>query len=116
VLEALRLGACDYLAKPIRVQLLFGMLQRHLGVRFVAESPQPAAHARAGVVEPDRRRDIGVRLQSAITMGDIGAIQALGERLSGGTPAEVALGEQIGRLARDFDFDGLGELADSLTA
>jgi hypothetical protein len=91
------------------------MLQRHLGVRLISESQPPAAHAEAGVVEPGRRRDIAARLESAITIGDIAEIQALGERLVGsGNPAEAMVGEHIGRLARDFDFGGLAELAAQL--
>jgi hypothetical protein len=31
-----------------------------------------------------------------------------------GSPAEAAVGERINRLVTNFDFDGLGELVDSL--
>jgi len=31
-----------------------------------------------------------------------------------GSPAEAAVGDRINRLAMDFDFEGLGELAESL--
>ncbi len=38
-------GCVDYLSKPVRAELLFAMLQRHLGVRFVSET-EPASRAR----------------------------------------------------------------------
>ena len=34
-------GCVDYLAKPVRAQQLFGMLQTHLGARFVSDDARP---------------------------------------------------------------------------
>ena len=106
-------GCVDYLSKPIRVELLFGMLQKHLGVKFVSDSgdrpghePQPA--------DLDRRLEVAARLRSAVALGDVTEIQDLARHLLQGAPAEVAFGERISRLAMNFDFDGLNELADSM--
>ena len=106
-------GCVDYLSKPIRVQLLFGMLQRHLGVRFVSATDHPAAREER-LTDTDRRGQIATRLRDAIAVGDVTEIQALAQRLLAGDTGEAAVGERINRLAMNFDFEGLGKLADSL--
>jgi hypothetical protein len=68
----------------------------------------------ASVATLDRRSDIGGRLRSAISLGDVGAVQELARHLMNGTAAEVAVGERINRLMTNFDFDGLSELVESL--
>ena len=108
-------GCVDYLAKPVRVQQLFGMLQTHLGARFVSRTPSAEIPA-ADVATLDRRVEIGGRLRSAISLGDVGAIQELARHLMAGSGAEAAVGERINRLMTNFDFDGLTELVDSLEA
>lgn len=108
-------GCVDYLAKPVRVQQLFGMLQTHLGARFVSRTPSAEIPA-ADVATLDRRVEIGGRLRSAISLGDVGAIQELARHLMTGSRAEAAVGERINRLMTNFDFDGLTELVDSLEA
>ena len=106
-------GCVDYLAKPVRAQQLFGMLQTHLGARFV--SPTASAVTRAAdVATLDRRVEIGGQLRSAISLGDVGAIQDLARHLMNGTTPEAALGDRINRLVTSFDFDGLSELVNSL--
>jgi CheY-like chemotaxis protein len=108
-------GCVDYLSKPIRVQLLFGMLQTHLGVRFVSASGEPAVReARLG--DTDRFGQIAARLREAVALGDVTEIQQLAHRLMAGDTGEAAVGERINRLATNFDFEGLGQLADSLGA
>jgi CheY-like chemotaxis protein len=108
-------GCVDYLSKPVRAQLLFGMLQAHLGARFVNASC-PVASGEARVLEIERRVEIAARLRSAVALGDIGEIQALASGLLAGGSGATAIGERINRLASQFDFDGLGALADSLAA
>jgi hypothetical protein len=66
------------------------------------------------VIDVDRGAEIGTRLRSAVALGDVSDIHELAQVLRGGDVAEVALGERINRLAMNFDFDGLAELADSL--
>jgi PAS domain S-box-containing protein len=106
-------GCVDYLSKPIRVPMLFGMLQRHLGVRFERAPDRPGARE-APLPASDRRGQIAARLREAIAVGDVTEIQALAGRLAAGDGGEPAVGERISRLAMDFDFEGLGRLADSL--
>jgi CheY-like chemotaxis protein len=106
-------GCVDYLSKPVRAELLYGMLQAHAGVRFVSdrESPLPAGEPLAVV---ERRSEIGGQLRSAIALGDVSAIHQLAATLMKGSRAESALGERIHRLITIFDFDGLSALVDSL--
>ena len=62
-------GCVDYLSKPVRAQLLFGMLQTHLGVRFVSGGDQPAprrcARDRPGSPRRGRRPASRARSRSA---------------------------------------------------
>ena len=106
-------GCVDYLSKPIRAQLLFGMLQTHLGVRFIRSS-DPSAAGVPGLADVDRRAEIAARLRNAVALGDVSDIQDLAQDLLEGGTAEVSVGERITRLATRFDFDGLSELADWL--
>ena len=106
-------GCVDYLSKPIRAQLLFAMLQTHLGVRFVSGSDHPSPRD-AAPIDVDRRVEVAARLRNAVALGDVSDIQELARQLMAGDPAEAAVGERINRLAINFDFDGLSELADSL--
>ena len=62
----------------------------------------------------DRRVEIGARLRSAVALGDVSDIQELARHLLKGDIADIAVGERINRLAAEFDFNGLSELADSL--
>jgi CheY-like chemotaxis protein len=106
-------GCVDYLSKPVRAQLLFGMLQRHLGVRLVSGSDQPAPRD-PRLIDADRRIAVATRLRNAVALGDVSDIQELAQHLMAGDTAEAAVGERITRLAMNFDFGGLGELADTL--
>ena len=106
-------GCVDYLSKPIRVQLLFAMLQTHLGVKFVSEGDYRSSRDQ-GPTDADRLEAIANRLRSAVAVGDIRDIHDLARDLLAGGVAEVAVGRRINRLAMNFDFDGLGRLADSL--
>jgi PAS domain S-box-containing protein len=108
-------GCVDYLSKPVRAQLLFGTLQAHLGAKFVSAS-SPSASGEASVLELERRVEIAAQLRSAVALGDVGEIQMLASSLMAGGPAAAAIGDRINRLASQFDFDGLGALADSLAA
>jgi hypothetical protein len=103
----------DYLSKPVRVELLFGMLQNHLGARFVSER-QPAAAREADVNTFGRRAEVGSRLRGALALGDVGDMQDLARHLLQGSAAEATLGQRIQHLVTHFDFDGLQELVDSL--
>ena len=106
-------GCVDYLSKPVRAESLFGALQTHLGVRFVwGEEPPAAADAR--LADAERQAGIAARLRDALALGDVGEIQRLAQDLMSGGEADAVFGQKINRLVTNFDFDGLGELADWL--
>jgi PAS domain S-box-containing protein len=114
VRQTARLAGCvDYLSKPIRAPLLFAMLQRHLGAKFVSDS-DPVEQLEPTFADIDRQVELGTRLRNAVALGDVGGIQDLANTLMKGTAAEAAVGERINRLAMNFDFEALSELADSL--
>jgi CheY-like chemotaxis protein len=106
-------GCVDYLAKPVRAQSLFAMLQTHLGVRFVS-GRENASSPGSRAIAIDRRAEVSASLRNAISIGDVSEIQRLAQDLMRGDTAEVTLGERINQLAMHFDFDGLRQLADSL--
>ena len=108
-------GCVDYLSKPIRAELLFGLLQTHLGVRFVSGGDHHPGGAAAGPAEVTHRVELAARIRSALALGDIGEIQAIGRQLAEGDSGDAPLGERIARLAAAFDFEALGELADALS-
>jgi response regulator RpfG family c-di-GMP phosphodiesterase len=107
-------GCVDYLSKPVRARLLFAMLQTHLGVRFVSGSDQRSPQD-SRPVDLDRRVEVAARLRHAVALGDVSGIHELARELIAGEGGAAAVGERINRLAIDFDFDGLGDLADSLS-
>jgi CheY-like chemotaxis protein len=109
-------GCVDYLSKPIRAQLLFGMLQTHLGVRLISGSEPRGSSAAEPAVGIDGGAEIASRLRQAIALGDVSDLQALARQLAAGESSAASMGERINRLAMNFDFDALRELAESLEA
>jgi PAS domain S-box-containing protein len=115
--EAAREAGCvDFLAKPIRAELLFAALQRHLGVALVPAAAMSAATAPlAAFGAPADRVALGRRLRAAAALGDISAIDTLARELAADA-ATIALARQLADLKSAFDFDGLRRLADWLEA
>jgi CheY-like chemotaxis protein len=106
-------GCVDYLSKPVRAESLFAMLQMHLGVRFVTVA-DPTSPGEFHLTDAAQRSKIAARLKQAVALGDVSEIQALVHDLKTGEVAEAVIGQRIGRLINDFDFEGLSELAASL--
>jgi hypothetical protein len=65
-------------------------------------------------LDDNRRLEVATRLRDAVGLGDVTDIHQLADHLMRGNAAEIAVGERINRLATDFDFAALSELADSL--
>ena len=91
------------------------MLQVHAGARLVSATEASSRPDRRAM-ETERRSAVAQRLREALVIGDVTDIHALVRVLLAGDLAEVAVGEQMNRLATNFDFGGLHELADSLSS
>jgi PAS domain S-box-containing protein len=116
---AMEAGCVDYLPKPVRAESLFAALAVHLNVQFVSHDAPPAVAAPVAepvVTDPARRQTIAARVREATTVGAVSDLEQLAQELSGGDPGEAALGQRIARLAANFEFSGLNELAESLAA
>jgi CheY-like chemotaxis protein len=117
--EAARQAGCiDFIPKPVRAEVLYGLLRRHLGLTFVAGPSEPGAGLPPGmpamvVNAPPHAAGVARRLRAAAGVGDVGAIEAMVEELRGDR-ARGGLGQRIADLKADFDFDGLLRLADWL--
>ena len=114
--EALEAGCADYLPKPFRAEQLFALLQTHLGVRFVSGTSPDRQPLVVELHDPVRRAAVQRRLADALTIGSVTDLEHLAGELGDGSADEVAVGQQIARLASDFDFEGLQRLNDALAA
>jgi PAS domain S-box-containing protein len=124
-------GCVDFVAKPVRAEVLYSALQRHLGVAFAAGqgpaeagprgSPDREAAVSAAAVEttatarplPAGARAAARQLRAAAAVGDVAALDDLATDLAA-DPALAELGERVAQLKAEFDFDGLRRLADWL--
>jgi PAS domain S-box-containing protein len=112
--KAIIAGFDDFLGKPFRASELIGKLQQHLGIEFVYNARESKMESDGGggaaetIVLPE---DASEDLRKALKIRNLTAINAIAARLSADA-ATAAAGEEIGRLARAFDFSSLGELAD----
>jgi CheY-like chemotaxis protein len=109
--EAAREAGCvDFLAKPVRAELLYAALQRHLAVTFVPVAPAVRAPLPAAVIEiPADAPAIGRKLRAAAEIGDVVAIGGIAEALRSTGASELA--RQIADLNVALDFDALVQLA-----
>jgi DNA-binding response OmpR family regulator len=107
-------GCTDYLPKPVRAESVFAALQEHLRVRFVVDQQTQAASDAPVVSDASRRSGIARRLSEAVGIGSVTDLERLAQELAEGPEAEAVLGHRIARLAAEFDFESLRELAGSL--
>jgi PAS domain S-box-containing protein len=113
VREAARQAGCiDFVPKPVRADVLFSKLRQHLGVEFV---PARAAAPAEPVPELPLVDGIATRLRDAAVLGDVSALDALARVLAvAADSGQQALGAQILRMTREFDFAALQDLAAAL--
>jgi signal transduction histidine kinase/DNA-binding response OmpR family regulator len=117
-------GCIDYLPKPVRAETLFAALQKHCDVRFeresgatvASESGGASASSGSGVSGFTERRGLARQIADAVTIGSITDLESVAADLQTGTAEEITLGQRIARLASEFDFERLRELADALAA
>jgi len=76
--------------------------------------PSAATKGDSGMLPPEIAREIAGRLRDAVEVGDVMEMAEIASELSGTNDVSRPYGEEIGRLAESFDFDGLIKLAKRL--
>jgi len=80
-----------------------------------AGEPETAAGAAQAVPLPaELAREIGQRLREALEAGDVTELQAIGDELLSRNDMGARYGEEIQRLAAEFDFDKIADLAEKI--
>ncbi len=72
-----------------------------------------AAAGGAATVQLELPKEITERILAAADMGDVTQIKSIAEELISESDAMKPFGEKLGRLAEDFDFDGIQTLMDA---
>jgi len=113
-------GFDDFIGKPFHASEVFTKIGRSLDLRFVeSESPPQSKDESAEQAEALSGEAAGVvanRLEEAIRLKNLSALNALAAELSAESTAANPIGERIANLARSFDFKGLTRLAQELGA
>ena len=106
----------DFIGKPLRASELFNKIERHLKLQYIEEpSPdEPTPDESVVVVPSELVSEVVRRLREAVEVGNITKLNELANELIERGPETEACGNQIMRLGKAFDFDGLLALADSL--
>ena len=109
-------GFDAFLGKPFSDRQLFDLIAALLGVRFEAiPLTKPAPATTPTTPWPHQLADVTARrIRDAVTVGDVSSLFQLVEELSNQAEAPVEDVENIARMARVFDFDGLATLAKRL--
>jgi len=118
--RVLSAGCDDFVRKPFREAEIFGILTKHLGVRFVYEEisppgakPAAAAASSMDVLTPAARTALPAGwvadLQQATVKADLDRILTLIDQIRGENPA---LADVLADLARDFEYRKILVLTD----
>jgi CheY-like chemotaxis protein len=106
-------GCAAYLAKPVRAEALFAALKTHLGLVFVrGDVNEPLA---TPITSAARYAGLVSRLRDAIAIGAVSDLEAIVDELNAGDDSDAVLAQRLSRLIGAFDFDGVRELARSLS-
>ena len=114
-------GFDDFIGKPIRASELFDKIKNHLKVRYTAsaqeippDSEQERVKPGDQKLPPEVAREVARRVQEAVQLGDVSELTAVATELTERNDFTSPYGEEIARLARAFDFEGLSQLASTL--
>jgi CheY-like chemotaxis protein len=118
---AMKAGFDDFIGKPFRASEVFDKIKRHLKVRYTVSAQEiPADSERVRVkagdqkLPPEVAREVARRVQEAVQLGDVSELTAVATELTQRNDSTSPYGEEIARLARAFDFEGLSQLASTL--
>jgi CheY-like chemotaxis protein len=116
------LNGCDnFVRKPFRQSEIYGVLARHLGLRFVYEEEQPRlaapCPAEAAVLSEELLRAVQLpkgwasEMQQAAIQADLDRIRALIDRIQARDPE---LADVLMDLALNFEYNGIRVLLDRI--
>jgi len=109
--EALAAGCADFITKPFDDQQIYECLERLLGVRF--ERATPAAEMAEGAGSPGHVQlpeELCARLMVAAELHSTTALKACLQELRQADPDTRRLADEIRRLMRSYDMDGIQSL------
>ena len=119
--RAMEAGFDDFIGKPFRASEVFDKIKKHLKVRYTVaaqESPPDSERKRVKAgdqkLPPEVAREVARRVQEAVQLGDVSELTAVATELIQRNDLTSPYGEEIARLARAFDFEGLSQLASTL--
>jgi CheY-like chemotaxis protein len=119
--QATEVGFDDFIGKPFRVSEVFDKIRRHLKVSYTAsaqeippDSEQERVKPGDQKLPPEVAREVARRVQEAVQLGNVSELTAVANELIQRTDFTSPYGEEIARLARAFDFEGLSKLASTL--
>ena len=106
------LASPDFLSKPLRAAEVFEKIARHLEVTYVDQVPRGGSHTlRTADMPIDLAGAVAQRLRAAIEVGDVSELAAVSAELTRESGPAVPYGEEIDKLTRAFDFEGLRRVA-----
>ncbi|HTL29550.1 MAG TPA: PAS domain S-box protein [Tepidisphaeraceae bacterium] len=110
-------GCNEILGKPLRAAEVFGAIERHLAIKFVAtpvhELPAQNVSAPRLSLAPHLAAAIAQRIRDASEIGDVAALGEIVTELQG-DEVSSPLASDLSRLIKSFNFDAIKDVADAL--
>lgn len=114
--KVLQAGCAELVRKPFHEEVIFEVMERQLGLRFVRAAPEPVPAPAAAAAEADPAADfqsmsidMRTQLRQAVRAGDLAAIHQVEERLSALNPA---WGQRVKGFTRSFRYRQLLDALD----
>ncbi len=105
-------GCNDFLTKPLRASELFGKIGRHLALSYVhPEDASRTTSVEMALLPGDLAGRTAQRLRKAVEVGDVSELDLMAAELHREPSPGPYYGDEIGRMTRAFDFDGLLRMA-----
>ena len=114
--QIIEAGADDFIGKPLRASEVFTKIERHLKVTFIEpdEQTELAAVGEGAALPSELATAVAQRLRDAVEVGDVTEVHAVASELSAHPDAGSRYSDEIVRLAKAFDFEGLLHLANTV--
>jgi len=119
--QAVEVGFDDFIGKPFRASEVFDKIKHHLKVSYTASAQEIPPDSEQERVKPGDQKlppevagEVARRIQEAVELGSVSKLTAVATELIQRTDFTSPYGEEIARLAKAFDFEGLSQLASTL--